>query len=93
MLFCWQQQLSEVFAYILITSAAVTTRIIHLLTKHCSNNQVNLLIWRLIKGTMPGNRFEIVKVAYETQKIRVPSRANGRWENYDRSYCCRSIGP
>ena len=39
--------------------------IIHLFIKRCSNNQVNLRIWGLIKGTIPVNGFEIIKIAYE----------------------------
>ena len=39
--------------------------IIHLFAKRCSNNQVNLRIWALIKGTMTKNGVEIIKVAYE----------------------------
>tara|TARA_B100001142_G_scaffold311915_1_gene346785 strand:- start:255 stop:428 length:174 start_codon:yes stop_codon:yes gene_type:complete len=44
---------------------SMEANIIHLFAKRCSNNQVNLRIWALIKGTMAKYGVEIIKVAYE----------------------------
>ena len=65
--------------------------IIHLLVKRCFNNQVNLRIWGLIKGTITRNGVEIIKIAYEIQKKCFSRRANGGRENNDRPYRCGAV--
>ena len=44
---------------------SMVVNIIHLLARRCSNNQVNLRIWGLIRGTMARNGVEIIKITYE----------------------------